>query len=412
MGAAVLKSADSRERGTARRRPSSSLRAEVAARLRSRRQEVEEAIATRVFDVARPTGTEEISYEEGLRGAVSAAFECAVDAVRSGPGAGVATPAALLAQARSAVRSKVGLAVVVRRYAAGYAVLGESLQRELALAAPGDTESFSALQGELTELFDRFVTDVAVEYQRESERVSRLPSKSQSIRRLLAGEIPAAPIDYQLEQSHLAVIAAGEPGCSEAEALLRGLAARLDRQLLLFRSDEQTVTAWFGGRRRFDLERVSGLLATGEGALRFGLGEPAEGISGWRLSRRQAEAALDLGLRTGRPVLAYGEIALVSSALRDEDLRRFLVGRYLDPLRGERDGGEALRSTLTAFFAAGWNASSAAARLGVTRQTVTSRLRVFEARVGRPLEDCGVEVGLALRLAAVEEGSRRTAPAE
>ncbi len=57
-----------------------------------------------------------------------------------------------------------------------------------------------------------------------------------------------------------------------------------------------------------------------------------------------------------------------------------------------------LRQTLRAYFAAERNASSTAAALGVSRQTVINRLRVVEERLGRSLGSCAVEVEAALRL--------------
>jgi len=44
------------------------------------------------------------------------------------------------------------------------------------------------------------------------------------------------------------------------------------------------------------------------------------------------------------------------------------------------------------------NVSSTAAALGVSRQTVSNRLRTIEERLARPLSDCAAEVDAALRL--------------
>jgi DNA-binding PucR family transcriptional regulator len=53
---------------------------------------------------------------------------------------------------------------------------------------------------------------------------------------------------------------------------------------------------------------------------------------------------------------------------------------------------------LRAFLDAGCNVSAAAAALGVTRQTVASRLRVIEHQIGRPVDACLAELDLALRM--------------
>jgi DNA-binding PucR family transcriptional regulator len=47
------------------------------------------------------------------------------------------------------------------------------------------------------------------------------------------------------------------------------------------------------------------------------------------------------------------------------------------------------------------NASATGAALGIARQTVASRLRAAEERLGRPLEGCAAQLETALRLDAL-----------
>ena len=109
-------------------------------------------------------------------------------------------------------------------------------------------------------------------------------------------------------------------------------------------------------------------------------GEAAQGIAGWRLSHRQAMAALPIALREPGSIVCYSEVALLASMLQDDLLATSLHERYLVPLNAGRDGGEVARETLRAYFAANRNASSAAAALGVNRRTVTNRLQAIEER--------------------------------
>jgi DNA-binding PucR family transcriptional regulator len=139
-----------------------------------------------------------------------------------------------------------------------------------------------------------------------------------------------------------------------------------------------------------------------EGAWRAGAslaaGEPAEGLAGWRLSHRQASAALSIALRETGRVVRYADDALLVAALQDDLLAASLRGLYLEPLRRMRDGGAAVRQTLRAYFAAGGNVSSAAVALGVNRATVSSRLTSAEERIGRHLDAISAEMQTALRL--------------
>ena len=96
-------------------------------------------------------------------------------------------------------------------------------------------------------------------------------------------------------------------------------------------------------------------------------------------------------------------LSAVVGHLQDDLLATSLHQLYLEPLEGERDGGKVARETLRAYFAAERNVSSAAAALGVNRNTVTSRLRAIEATVGRSLAFCGSELEAALRLAELGE---------
>ncbi len=57
-----------------------------------------------------------------------------------------------------------------------------------------------------------------------------------------------------------------------------------------------------------------------------------------------------------------------------------------------------LLDTLSAFFSADRNGASAAAKLGVSRQTVTNRLRKVEECIAQPLSNCGDLLHVALRL--------------
>ena len=133
------------------------------------------------------------------------------------------------------------------------------------------------------------------------------------------------------------------------------------------------------------------------------IGEPGEGLSGWRLSHRQAKAALQVAERRGQAVLRYADVALLASVLRDDLLVTSLRQLYLEPLERARDGGKAARETLRAYFAAERNVSSTAAVLGVDRRTVTNRMRAIEELFDRPLRD---RDGAGDRAAKMIDGSQ------
>jgi hypothetical protein len=247
-------------------------------------------------------------------------------------------------------------------------------------------------------VFDRLISTIAEEYQREAQGLLASPAERRAsrVRALLSGELlDAADIDYEFDSWHLGAVAIGE--C--APDALKELARSLDRRLLQVRSEDDTVWGWLGGREPVEGDRLEAALASvWPEQLSLALGEPASGIAGWRLTHRQAQAVLPVARRTGSGWVRYADAALLASFLQDDLLIGSLQERYLAPLADERDGGATLRATLRAFFSADRNVSSAAAMLKVARHTVTNRLRTVEERIGRPLSSAGAEIEAALRL--------------
>lgn len=373
----------------------SGARIELGARLRERRTEIEGTIQTRVVGVSDPNvAPEDPEYAAGLRMAVSTALDYGIDCIETAAHP-EPVPEALCFQARAAARTGVSVDTVLRRYFTGYALLGDFVMQaaedEPALQGP-------ALQRVLRDkaaLLDRLVVTVAEEHARElrSRPTTSAQRRAERVRMLLSGELIDAPeLEYELDAWHRGAIAAG-PGAAQT---LRALASALDCQLLAVQAGRDRIWAWIGKRQLQDLPRLANVDLPAEVALV--LGEPAYGLSGWRLTHRQAKSALPIALRRlGTPV-RYGEVALLASVLQDEVLAHSLEQLYLEPLARGGAGGETLRGTLLAYFRAERNVASTAAALGVTRQTVNNRLHQVERRLGRTINSCAAEVETALRL--------------
>jgi hypothetical protein len=365
---------------------------------------------TRIYGIADPSEIANPEYLDGLQIAVSAALDYGLTVVERGENRAPPLPIALLTQARMAMRAGVGLDTVFRRYFAGYTLLNEVMIKEL--------EEHGQLQAALTHLlpaqavvFDRLIAAISEEYNRERE--TRLNSsrerRAQHVQRLLDGEwIDTTELAYDLDAHHLGLIAKG-PG---AEQAIRDIASALDQRLLLIRHEEEVIWAWLGARRAADpleLQRVAATAWPRHASL--AIGEPGEDLPGWRLTHRQASAALSIALRGTDRVVRYADIALLSSILRDDVFSHSLRELYLAPLADERDGGVILRNTLRAYFVADRNVSSTAMALGISRRTVTNRLRTVETRLGRPLGICAAEMEAALRLQSLDTARNGSAKA-
>ena len=167
---------------------------------------------------------------------------------------------------------------------------------------------------------------------------------------------------------------------------MRDLGGSFDCRVLVVPPGEGAVWAWLGARRRLDPAELEGLAAEDwPPRVSLAIGEPGQGLAGWRLTHQQALAALPVALRSGQTVVRYTDVALLASILQDDLLAASLRELYLDPLSDERDGGETLRRTLRAYISSERNLTSAAAALGVSRRTVANRLRSVETKIGRSL---------------------------
>lgn len=369
----------------------------LAADLRARLPEIEGAALVRVQAVANPREIDDLEYAIGLRDAVGAALEYALQGIEAGGQEHTPLPDRLLAQARAAARNGVSLDTVLRRYSAGYALLDDFLIR---MAGDGDLrrdELTGALQT-LAALFDHLLAAVSVAHTEECERRLRTAARrrAEQVKGLLAGEpVDSGELNYRLDAWHLGLVAEG-PGAAEA---IRDLSAGLGRSFLAVSPGGGDLWAWLGGRGRLSARETLALAErTLPAEVRLALGESGRGIEAWRLTHRQAKAAMPVARRAAGGRVRYAEVALLATALGDDLLVDSLRATYIDPLV-DRGRGGVLLEALDAYFSAGRNVSAAAAALGLSRQTVNSRLRAVEERVGRPLAGCAAEVEMALRLA-------------
>jgi hypothetical protein len=372
-------------------------------RLRARRPQLEEATITRIFAISEAAASPDPAYATGLRVAVSAGLDYGLGAITEPRQESWPVPVELLAQARRAARNGVSLEEVVRRYAAGQTLIADAVLDEASGVGLGLEDLKAALRA-LTSCYEHIVTAVSEEFAHEAGPEAQTAERRRCafLGRLLTGEpLDPGSLGYDFEVNHLALVSSGA-AAPEALASLHALSRSLDRLLLLAVPEEQLAWAWLGGRRRFDRDELEQIAAHAwpEGAV-VASGAPAQGGSGWRLSHRQAHSALSVALIKPKLFTAYGEVALSAAILQDEDLVTYLRDVFLTPLAGSRGGGDTLRDTLRAYFESGCNVSSTASVLGVSRQTVTSRLRVVEQRLDRTLTACHAEIEAALEVEAI-----------
>ena len=394
-------------RGVAMR---SDARIELVALVRARRVELEDAIFARIRDVdSGLAGDEDPEYVVGLHMAVAAAVDHALSGIELGEDGSRSVPPEAIAQARRAARVGVSVDTVLRRYVLGSTVLGDFLMQE------ADSESFAGQSLVLREMLsaqaavlDRLMTAITDEYMRELDLSDRSPERrrAERVKQLLAGgHGDTADLGYDLDGWHLGMIASG----AAAAATANHIAAQLGCRLLSVQRGEDTVWGWLGVQHSPTPREIELALRRGSSAeVLLVVGEPGHGLEGWRLTHRQAQAALRVALHCPRPFTRYADVALLASVLNDDILATSLVDIYLSPLGDCGNGGAVLRQTLRAYFAAERNASSAASAMGVTRHTVENRLRTIEEKLGQTLRTRQAELEVALRLEELVDGASST----
>lgn len=377
-------------RKTAEQRPLS----EIVRRLERQRTEIEEAIWDRFRSLAPSPEEQDVDYRHGLTAAVSAGVDYSVRNLARGSEEMEPVPTATLHQAELAARSGVSIETVLRRCAAADRVLNEFA---LECAASETQATRRDVKQILAFSLDQLMRSVGDAYQRESIRLRQSPTARQDeqIRKILRGEVNWDPaIAYDPAGWNMALIGNGE----NASALLREVARDLECQAILVAgTGDETTWAWLGRRSQLTTSEAEEALSTGSTTIGVALGEPRDGVDGWRRTHWEAEAAYEVLSRGPARVVRYSDVALSAAALRDPNLAEALVETFLRPLDEVvvTDAAE-LKRTLRAYFASGHNGSSAGSLLKIDRRTVERRIKLVEERLGRRLADCHAEIQIAM----------------
>jgi hypothetical protein len=376
--------------------------AALADRLRTRFAEIEASLSGLVEGTSGSQGVNNPLYSDYLASLPAnrtAILEHVVEVTEHGESRAADIPLTVRTAARLAARAGVPLDTLLRRYSAGHAFVIDILVEE-AEAAEISSADLRRLLHRAATLFDHLVRAVSEEHAREYPNAfgNGAGRRRDHIQELLAGRQPSGDVDldYDLSGHHIGLMARGD-GADDA---MRELAKQLDRRLLADQLEgEPAWSCWLGCRSKLGTEEALRQL---QGALpdsiTVTLGEPGEGVTGWRLSHRQAKAALPLAEARGEQILRYADVAVLASIMRDDLGATSLREIYIEPLKASQDGGKAWIDTLRAYFANERNISSTAAALEVDRRTVRNRLHAVERLFERPLKDFATDLETALRL--------------
>jgi DNA-binding PucR family transcriptional regulator len=332
--------------------------------------------------------------------------------------AAVPAPAAAVEYARRLAQRGTPLTALLRAYRVGHACFSDWLLRELARQA-GDAEMIIAATLGMSKIVAGYIDQTSEEmvaaYRQERENWlrNRSAARAARIRDLLSGEqidvgAAEATLGYRLRQYHVGLVCWAGDAAGTADEITRlehaishvAMQAACSGNPVFLPRDVSSAWAWLplGIRDTFDAAAAS--TADLDGDIHFAFGDPAKGMTGFRISHQQAVAAQAVVLAAGSPALravTFGQVAPVAMMLGSSELLRAWVLSTLAGLATDDKHHARLRGTLLVFLQSGGSYKTTAERLMLHKNTVQYRIRKAEESLGQPVGENRYDVELALR---------------
>jgi hypothetical protein len=379
----------------------------IAERLCARQGEIEDELLRAIPEALRdPLRGADAEFAAAQRQAIAAALDYALNTFAVGPGSAAPAPASVVEQARRSARQSVNFETVLALYVAERELLGDIVEAE---AEEQGIEGARDLQVMLGSLLQQLLPVIARAHQSEADRLRRSPQQRYiaRVRRLLAGEqVDAAQLPYEFDAWHTAIIITGV-GATRAKSCLED--EGLGQRIFCVEQDDEAVWAWIGGGRPVSSTQIErSAVKSGVPSAVYAIGEPAFGLSGWRLSHRLAQEARRVAIMAPRLVTTYADVGVLAPWALDRERALAFIDIHLGPLSTTRDKGIGARESLREIFRAGHQIGPAASALKVDRGTLRARLTRIERQLGFSLRSRQAELEIALRLETLYGISSRT----
>jgi DNA-binding PucR family transcriptional regulator len=329
----------------------------------------------------------------------------------------VHAPAASLEYARRRAQRGTPLTALLRAYRLGHTCFSDWLLKELAQQAD-DAHMITAATLSMSKTVAGYVDQTSEEIvaaytgEREHWLRNRSAARAARIRDLLSeGRVNVsateATLGYRLRQYHVGVVCWADDATAAVDNITRldhaisHVAAKVvgSGDPVFLPRDEASAWAWLplGIRDRFDAEAASTVGTDGD--IHFAFGDAVKGVTGFRLTHRQALAAQAVALAAGTPprVVTFTDVAPVAMMLGSPDLLRAWVLATLGGLATDDEHHARLRDTLLVFLQSGGSYKTTAEQLVLHKNTVQYRIRKAEESLGRPAAENRQDVELALQ---------------
>jgi DNA-binding PucR family transcriptional regulator len=331
----------------------------------------------------------------------------------------VHAPAAAEEYARRLAQRGVPASALLRAYRIGAARFQDRCLEELG----GSTDNASIVSAaglRIAAITSAYIDKVseellsAYEAEKEGWLRNRGVARTARIHALLRGErvdvaSSEAILGYRLRQYHVGAVCwtdnatSGGGALGELEQATAELARRagLEGRPVFLPQDESSAWAWLplGSAEAFPVQAVS-LPALGAGSgIRFALGGPGPGVSGFRRTHEQALGAQAVALAaggSGHPMTSFADVAPLALMSGSTELVRAWVIETLGSLADDDVHHAMLRDTLRVFLQESGSFVAAAERLTLHKNTVRYRIGKAEESLGRPVGEDRLQVELAL----------------
>jgi hypothetical protein len=330
----------------------------------------------------------------------------------------VCAPAASLEYARRRAQRGTPLTALLRTYRLGHTCFSDWLLKELARQSD-DAGTITAATLSMSRIVAGYVDQTSEEivaaYTRERERWlrNRGAARAARIRELLSGErvnvsATEATLGYRLRQYHVGLVCwAGDATAAvdnvsrleHAISLVAAKVAGVGDPVFLPR-DESSAWAWLPLGIRDSLDVAAASTVDPDADIHFAFGDAVKGVTGFRLTHRQALAAQAVALAAGPSapqVVTFSEVAPVAMMLGSPDLLRAWVLATLGDLATDDEPHARLRDTLQVFLQSGGSYKATAEQMVLHKNTVQYRIRKAEENLGRPGAGNRHDVELALQ---------------
>ena len=332
----------------------------------------------------------------------------------------VEPPSAAVEYARRLAQRGVPVNSLVRAYRLGQDTL---LRRSLGEVRRqgGDPEVASLAAQRIVEItfvyIDWMSQRVVISYENERDQwlQNRSAVRAARTRELLAGNsidmaAAEAALGYRLAQHHLGIVVwtraetPGEDKLSPLERFVISLGERVScpARPLFVPCDDSSAWAWLPIGRCAGIEpEVIRQAADSGGRVMVAVGEPAQGIDGFRITHTQAvqtQAVALLGGAYAPQVTMFGQVGVAALLSADIEAARAWVSQVLGQLATDDDHCARLRETLRVFLATGGSYTASATQLAMHKNSVKYRVEKAGQERGRPIRDDRLDVELALHV--------------